>query len=83
MVKFGWVRRVIDKALQLHECLRVFAVSRVSAWRVQYQQPVAAYRAAPTLTRTLTQSPPGCGRVNAWLGNSDAARSTSPALKQR
>lgn len=60
MVKFGWVRRVADKALQVHECLRFFAVSSVSAWRVQYQQPVAAYRAAPKLTRTPEA-------VAAWL----------------
>ena len=60
MVKFGWVRRVTDKALQVHECLRFFAVSSVSAWRIQYQQPVAAYRAAPKLTRTPEA-------VAAWL----------------
>nr|MDP2190989.1 HigA family addiction module antitoxin [Rhodoferax sp.] len=51
MVKFGWVARVQDKALQVHECLRYFAVSGVAAWRLQYQQPVAAYRASPRLTR--------------------------------
>lgn len=52
MVKFGWVRKVNDKAQQVHECLRFFAVSSVSAWRLQYQQPVAAYRASFKLTRT-------------------------------
>src|SRR5665647_69401 len=38
MVKFGWVAKVQDKALQVHECLRYFAVSSVVAWRTQYQQ---------------------------------------------
>lgn len=51
MVKFGWVAKVQDKPLQVHECLRYFAVSSVAAWRLQYQQPVAAYRASPKLTR--------------------------------
>lgn len=60
MVKFGWVRKVNDKAQQVHECLRFFAVSSVSAWRLQYQQPVAAYRASVKLTRTPES-------VAAWL----------------
>ena len=60
MVKFGWVRKVNDKARQVHECLRFFAVSSVSAWRLQYQQPVAAYRASVKLTRTPES-------VAAWL----------------
>ena len=60
MVKFGWVRKVSDKAQQVHECLRFFAVSSVSAWRLQYQQPVAAYRASVKLTRTPES-------VAAWL----------------
>lgn len=51
MIKFGWVNKAQNKALQVHECLRYFAVSSVAAWRLQYQQPVAAYRAAPKLTR--------------------------------
>ena len=60
MVKYGWVRKVSDKAQQVHECLRFFAVSSVSAWRLQYQQPVAAYRASVKLTRTPES-------VAAWL----------------
>lgn len=52
MIKFGWVKKAENKPLQVHECLRYFAVSSVAAWRLQYQQPVAAYRAAPKLTRT-------------------------------
>ena len=60
MVKYGWVRKVNDKAQQVHECLRFFAVSSVSAWRLQYQQPVAAYRASVKLTRTPES-------VAAWL----------------
>lgn len=60
MIKFGWLRKTQDAALQVHECLRYFAVSSVAAWRLQYQQPVAAYRAAPELTRTPEA-------VSAWL----------------
>ena len=60
MIRFGWLRKVPDKAQQVHECLRFFAVSSVAAWRAQYQQPVAAYRAAARLTRTPEA-------VSAWL----------------
>jgi HTH-type transcriptional regulator/antitoxin HigA len=60
MIRFDWVRKVPDKAQQVHECLRFFAVSSVAAWRAQYQQPVAAYRSAARLTRTPEA-------VSAWL----------------
>ncbi len=51
MLKFGWVKKMEIKALQVHECLKYFSVSSVSAWRVQYKQPVAAYRANSKLTK--------------------------------
>lgn len=49
MIRFGWVPKVADKALQVRECLKFFAVSDVAAWRETYRKPVAAYRAAPKL----------------------------------
>lgn len=60
MVRFGWVKKLTDKAQQVDECLRYFAVSSVSAWRAQYEQPVAAYRASATLRRAPAA-------VSAWL----------------
>jgi len=60
MVKFGWVGKMADKAQQVYACLRYFGVASVAAWRTQYEQPVAAYRAAEKLTRTPAA-------VSAWL----------------
>lgn len=66
MVKFGWVRRVKDKAQQVFECLRYFGVAEVAAWREQYEQPVAAYRASMKLIRTPAA-------VSAWLRRGERA----------
>lgn len=60
MVRFGWVKKLSDKAQQVDECLRYFAVSSVGAWRAQYEQPVAAYRASATLRKAPAA-------VSAWL----------------
>ncbi len=60
MFRFGWIRKIHGKAQQVEECLKYFAVSGVSAWREQYERPVAAYRAAPQLQRKP-------GAVSAWL----------------
>lgn len=60
MVTFGWVEKTADKAQQVYACLRYFGVATVAAWRAQYEQPVAAYRAAEKLTRTPAA-------VSAWL----------------
>lgn len=60
MVRFGWVTKVTDKALQMRECLKFFAVSDVAAWRATYGRPVAAYRACPTLIKVGSS-------VSAWL----------------
>ena len=49
MIRFGWVPKLADKALQVRECLKFFAVSDVAAWRETYSKPVAAYRAVPKL----------------------------------
>lgn len=60
MVTFGWVEKAADKAQQVYACLRYFGVASVDAWRAQYEQPVAAYRAAEKLTRKPAA-------VSAWL----------------
>ncbi|MDQ6628954.1 MAG: HigA family addiction module antitoxin [Pseudomonadota bacterium] len=60
MIRFKWIKKAREKAHQVDECLRYFAVSSVSAWRAQYEQPVAAYRAAATLRRTPAA-------VSVWL----------------
>ncbi len=66
MVKFGWVRKVQDKAQQVFECLRYFGVADVDAWREQYERPVAAYRASEKLTRIPAA-------VSAWLRHGERA----------
>lgn len=60
MVTFGWVEKAASKAQQVYACLRYFGVASVAAWRAQYEQPVAAYRAAEKLTRKPAA-------VSAWL----------------
>lgn len=66
MVKFGWVRKMSDKAQQVLECLRYFGVAEVAAWREQYEQPVAAYRASEKLIRKPAA-------VSAWLRRGERA----------
>ena len=68
MVRFGWVQKLQDKALQVKECLKFFAVSDVAAWRATYAKPVAAYRASPKLIKVGPS-------VAAWLrqGERDAS----------
>lgn len=60
MIRFGWVQRAASRPLQVYNCLRYFAVSSVTAWRLQYQQPVAAYRASGLLTKSPAT-------VSTWL----------------
>jgi HTH-type transcriptional regulator / antitoxin HigA len=60
MVKFKWVRKFSDKAAQVSECLSYFGVASVNAWRNQYEQPVAVYRASAELKRHPAS-------VAAWL----------------
>lgn len=60
MIKFGWVEKAAAKAQQVYACLRFYGVASVEAWRAQYEQPVAAYRAAEKLTRNPAA-------VSAWL----------------
>lgn len=66
MVKFGWVKKVSSKAQQVFECLRYFGVADVAAWRAQYEQPVAAYRASAKLIREPAA-------VSAWLRRGERA----------
>ncbi len=60
MVTFGWVEKAANKAQQVYVCLRYWGVASVAAWRAQYEQPVAAYRAAEKLIRKPAA-------VSAWL----------------
>jgi HTH-type transcriptional regulator/antitoxin HigA len=60
MLRFGWVQKIESKVLQVRECLKYFSVSSVEAWRRQYQQPVAAYRASSKLIKTPAA-------VSTWL----------------
>lgn len=66
MLKFGWVKKAQTKAHQVFECLRYFGVATVEAWRVQYEQPVAAYRASEKLIREPAA-------VSAWLRQGERA----------
>lgn len=60
MIKFGWVRKMNNKAQQVLECLRFFGVAEVAAWREKYERPVAAYRASEKLLRRPAA-------VSSWL----------------
>ena len=60
MIRLGWVKKTDEKSQQVFECLRYFGVASVEAWRVQYENPVAAYRASPKLIRVPAA-------VSAWL----------------
>lgn len=66
MVRFGWVRKMKDKAQQVFECLCYFGVAEVAAWRERYEQPVAAYRASEKLIRKPAA-------VSAWLRRGERA----------
>jgi len=71
MVRFGWVAKVSDKALQVRECLKFFAVSDVAAWRATYSIPLAAYRASPKLIKVGPS-------VAAWLRQGERVASPLP-----
>ena len=60
MIKFKWVQKATNKAQQVYACLRFFGVADVSAWREQYERPIAAYRASEKLTKIP-------GAISAWL----------------
>ncbi len=64
--RFGWVRKCNDKAQQVFECLRFFGVGAVDAWRREYEQPAAAYRAPAKLTRNPAA-------VSSWLRHGERA----------
>jgi addiction module HigA family antidote len=48
LTALGWVRKGRNKAEQVRELLRYFAVASVRAWDVQYAQKLVAYRASKT-----------------------------------
>ena len=60
MLRFGWIKRHGDRALQVAECLRYFGVASVEAWREQYPTVVLAYRASDKVAKDH-------GVVAAWL----------------
>lgn len=60
MKKFGWIKAHSSKTEQVLDCLKFFAVLDVNSWRSKYSTPVAAYRAAPKLTRNPVA-------VSTWL----------------
>ena len=69
MIRFGWIKRETDKALQVAECLRYFGVASVSAWRDSYATPSnmgLAYRASERFEREA-------GHVAAWLRQGEIA----------
>ncbi len=69
MTDWGWVEKLSDKAQQVGECLKFFAVSSVAVWRVQYENISAAFR----LSESIKARP---GAVAAWLrkGEIEAAK---------
>jgi HTH-type transcriptional regulator / antitoxin HigA len=60
MAKHGWIQKFANKAYQVAECLKFFAVSSVKDWRSECGNPVAAYRASKKIIRKP-------GAVAAWL----------------
>ncbi|HCO49774.1 MAG TPA: XRE family transcriptional regulator, partial [Spirochaetaceae bacterium] len=60
MVRFGWIQKHGNRALQVAECLRYFGVANVKAWREKYQALVLAYRASEKVVKEH-------GAVVAWL----------------
>jgi len=60
MVKFGWITKYTKKAEQVSELLKFFGVASVRAWRSQYAEPLAAFRASDKLSKKP-------GAVAAWL----------------
>jgi len=60
MVKFGWVNKHSKKVEQVSELLKFFGVASVDAWRTQYAEPLAAFRASDKQPKTP-------GAVAAWL----------------
>ncbi len=60
MVKLGWVQRVSNRGEQVARCLRFFGVASVTAWRRQYEAPLAVFRASEKYEKRV-------GAVAAWL----------------
>jgi len=60
MINFGWVDKYQKKTEQVSELLKFFSVASVDAWRAQYAEPLAAFRASEKQPKTP-------GAVAAWL----------------
>lgn len=71
MIRFGWVEKFSDKAMQVSECLKFFGIASVEAWREHYESAsaLAAYKASPKFEKKAAA-------VAAWLrkGEVEAAR---------
>ena len=50
MLHYGWIRPFKSVGEQVAECLRFFEVASIKAWEVNYQNPVAAFRASKRYT---------------------------------
>ena len=71
MLRLGWItatRRPEDRMVAL---LQFFGVGSVAAWRAQYEQPLAALRAAPS-------HPCKPGALAAWLRRAEVEASALP-----
>jgi HTH-type transcriptional regulator/antitoxin HigA len=60
LVRLGWVSEHRDKASQVEELLRFFAVASPTSWKDMWHTPAPAFRQSPSFT-----SQPGA--VAAWL----------------
>jgi len=60
MVKHKWIQKNQSKTEQAFEALKFFGVASVEAWRKQYTEPLAAFRASDKFDK----SP---GAIAAWL----------------
>jgi len=60
MIQRGWVTRSAKKSQLVDQLLRWFGVASVDAWRDAYLEPLAAFRASPSISKRV-------GAVAAWL----------------
>lgn len=60
MVDCQWMRKCKNKAEQVAEALKFFGVASVEAWRSQYAEPLAAFRASEKFDKQP-------GAVASWL----------------
>lgn len=66
MVRQRWIPKTRDKLQRMRDCLRYFGVASVDAWRQQYAEPLAAFRASGRHTMRP-------GAVAAWIRRGETA----------